>query len=570
MSPETTAPHRLLGTLLDEQARPGGPFCPAALRELDQAEAFPAQACRVLDEFGLADHYVPAAYGGKLTDFGELIRLVRGVARHDLTVAVAHAKTFLGAVSVWVAGDREQADRLARQVREGHVVSWALTERGHGADLLAGEVTAERTREGWTLNGEKWLINNATRAHQICLLARTGEAGDARGFSLFLVDKDRLPPGGSAHLPKIPTHGIRGADISGIGFTDAAVPASARVGADGAGLEIVLKALQLTRTVCAGLSLGACDHALRLTTAFVRERRLYGKLLVELPRVRRILADAVADLLLMESVSTLAGRAVHALTPEMAAVSAVTKAFVPSTGDAMIAELGEILGVRAFFTDAHAEGAFAKLERDHRITAIFDGSTAVNRHALIKQFPLLARASARGGHAVKGLAAAAALDVPVDPLDAGQLVLAGHGGCSVLGGLPDAVERIRSLVRAGTAPAGLERLAGALLDSAAALQEELAAHRPTAGAGAAADFDLARRYELCFAGACAVHLWVHNESAVGDGSPVWADARWVRACLNRVLRALGGPVDREPDVADALVEELVRTEGRGMTLLSGI
>ncbi|MFH8476909.1 acyl-CoA dehydrogenase family protein [Streptomyces sp. NPDC018000] len=570
MRPETTVPHRLLGALLDEQSRPDGPFWPAALRELDQDEAFPAEACRVLDEFGLADHYVPAAYGGKLTDFSELIQLIRSTARHDLTVAVAHAKTLLGAVSVWVAGDQEQADRLARQVRDGHVVSWALTERGHGADLLAGEVTAERTREGWSLNGEKWLINNATRAHQICLLARTGKAGDARGFNLFLVDKDRLSPGSYTYLPKIPTHGIRGADISGIGFTDAAVPASAQVGADGAGLEIVLKALQLTRTVCAGLSLGACDHALRLTTAFVQERRLYGKLLVELPRIRRILADAVADLLLMESVSMLAGRSVHALAPEMNVVSAVTKAFVPSAGDAVIAELGEILGVRAFFTDAHAEGMFDKLERDHRIAAIFDGSTAVNRHALIKQFPLLARASARGDYALKGLAAAATLDVPVDPLDPGELVLAQHGGCSVLGGLPDAVERVRSLVRADSAPVGLEQLAEMLLAEAAALEEELAAHRPTAGAGAAADFDLARRYEFCFAGACAVHLWSHNEAALGDSSPVWADARWVRACLNRVLRALGRPADREPDVTDALVEELVRTEGRGMTLLSGI
>ncbi len=62
-----------LETALAEAAGPGGLFAPAALAELDQLEAFPAEACRALDELGLADHYVPARLGGKLTDHLSLI-----------------------------------------------------------------------------------------------------------------------------------------------------------------------------------------------------------------------------------------------------------------------------------------------------------------------------------------------------------------------------------------------------------------------------------------------------------------------------------------------------------------
>lgn len=561
-----TASHVRLEALLDERSQPGDAFAPAVLRELDDGEEFPAEACRMLDEFGLADYYVPATHGGKLVDVAELIQLIRCVARRDLTVAVAHAKTLLGAAPVWVAGDRTQADELAESVLDGRIVSWALTERGHGADLLAGELSARRAETGWTLRGEKWLINNATRADLVCVLARTGEAGDARGFGLFLVDKRDLSTSDYEPLPKVPTHGIRGADISGIRFADATVPESAAVGGDGAGLEIVLKALQLTRTMCSGLSLGACDNALRLATAFVRERRLYGRLLVELPRIRRILADAAADLLLMEAVSFVAGRAVCSLPAEMAVVSSVAKAFVPSTGESLIAELGEILGVRAFFAETYAEGAFAKLERDHRIVGIFDGSTDVNRHALIKQFPLLARANARRACDREGLAKATTLAAPAEGLDLTSLGLVSHGGCSVLQGLPEAVDEVVTVVRDGGAPPELESLSDELLAAATDVASALAEHKAAVGDVPTADFDLARRYELCFAGAAALRLWLHNRER-HDGLAIWEDATWLRACLSRVLRTLGRAGVDHSAAGEVLVEELVRTKGRGMTLL---
>lgn len=554
-----------LDALLHEQSHSDGAFGARTIRELDEKEAFPAAACEVLDRFGLFEYYVPASLGGRLVDFGELIQLVRTVARYDVTAAVAHAKTLLGAASVWVAGDPEQASWLGEQVRSGRIVSWALTEQGHGADLLAGELTAQPTDSGWALDGQKWLINNATRADLICVLARTGSAGNARGFDVFLVDKRALSPECFEPVPKVPTHGIRGADISGIRFVHAPVPTSARVGDDGAGLEIVLKALQLTRTMCTGLSLGACDHALRLATEFVQERKLYGRYLIELPRIRRILAEAAARVLLLEATSLVAGRAVHTLTSEMNVVSAVVKALVPTLADNVIAELGEVMGVRAFFSDTYADGMFAKLERDHRIVGIFDGSTAVNRHSLIKQFPMLAAADRKGRCDTDGLTSAATLSEAVEEFDPSKLSLAGRQGCSVVQGLPAAVDRIRTEVREHTAPAELGELAEALLRESRAVCGQISEHRATVDAVPASDFDLAQRYELVFAGAACVHLWLHNKEQADD-SAIWREARWPRVCLSHVLRALRVAEIDYSDAGDALVDELARTGGRGMTL----
>src|SRR5581483_8075326 len=86
-----------LETYLGDPRDPASRIPFATALALDAAEAFPREAVRALDAWGLARHYVPAAAGGALTSFDDLTGLVRAVARRDLTVAIAHAKTFLGA-----------------------------------------------------------------------------------------------------------------------------------------------------------------------------------------------------------------------------------------------------------------------------------------------------------------------------------------------------------------------------------------------------------------------------------------------------------------------------------------
>ncbi|MGQ4331736.1 acyl-CoA dehydrogenase family protein, partial [Streptomyces hayashii] len=267
-----------LAEAMDTAAAAGGPFSGRRTAELDATEAFPDQECALLDAAGLPSAYVPTRLGGSPGGLPDLVDALREVAARDLTTAVAHGKTFLGSLSVWVAGTEEQQRALAALVLDEHtVVAWGLTEPGIGSDLLAAELTAVPTPDGgWRLSGEKWPINNATRGRLVCVLARTGPQGGPRGFSLFLVDKSTLPYGAWQPLPKEATHGIRCADISGIRLNDAPVPADALIGGIGDGLGIVLNALQLTRTACVALSLGAGEHALRLAAEFAAERALYG------------------------------------------------------------------------------------------------------------------------------------------------------------------------------------------------------------------------------------------------------------------------------------------------------
>ncbi|MEV4447648.1 acyl-CoA dehydrogenase [Streptomyces mirabilis] len=512
--------------------------------ELDATEEFPAELCARLDDFGLPTYYVPTEWGGALDDHERLFRLWRTVARRDLSALVAHAKTYLGAASVWVAGSPELAKATAQAVLSGVPVAWALSEPDHGADLLGGAVTATATDRGWRLDGRKWPINNATRAGLLTVLARTGEAGSARGHSLFLVDKSAPAAGTWRALPKARTHGIRGVDISGIEFDGAVLPSTALIGEQGKGFETVLRALQLTRTMCAALSVGAGEHALRLGARFAATREIQHKPLLDRAYPASIVARCAGLLGAAEAAALVAARSVHSLTRELSVSSAVVKALAPTLVDAVIEELAELLGARSYLTEVYEHGAFQKLERDHEIVAIFDGSTPVNRGSLVQQFPRLARGLDAGSVDVGGLAEAVAVGSPLRPLDRSALTLLSRNGCSLVQSLPALAEELAGrqshaglAEQAGELRAAAERIGGLMARTGPSARPPMAAH------------ELAAAYELCYAGAACLQLWAAQE-ARHRGEPLWQDGLWVRAALRALLARIASLLRTPPPAAE--------------------
>lgn len=533
----------------------------------DVREEFPERVCSALNAWGLADYYVPEEYGGSLTGYEDLLALIRTVARRDLTAAIGHGKTFLGSVCVWVAGDHAAGVRLGAMVREGAQVSLGLTERSHGSDLMAGELTAEPADGNYRISGEKWLINNATRGRLLTLLARTSPVGGPRGFSLLLVDKETLPPGTYRCSPKVPTLGIRGADISGIVFDGAPVDRWSLVGREGEGSELLLKSLQITRTLCPALSLGAADHALRLAVRFTRERELYGRSLGELPLVRRTLAEAYTDVLVCEAVATVATRSIQGLTSELSVTAAVAKYLVPSTVDDVVHRLGSVLGARSFLAGHYAHGMFQKVERDHRIVGIFDGNTLVNLYSLVAQFRTLARNYLGPLDNRPRLRQVFDLEHELPPLRPEHLALFSRYGSSVLGSLPDSVAALRDAERANPALAGAARCAELIAEAATALHQRIRTRIDTVAGASEISFEDAKRYALVFAGACCLGLWLHSHRAAERGrtGELWRDGLWLNAALARLLDRLaasappeqtGLPEPPPHDLFDRLLDRL--------------
>ena len=541
---------------LGDPFAPGNAFSFGNAVALDEREEYPEQACEILDALKVSDHYIPSQLGGELKSFEEFIAVLRVIARRDLTVAIAHGKTYLGAVAVWVGGSGEQRRRLVEIIRSGSQVALALTERSHGSDLLASDTEATSTAGGYTLSGEKWLINNATRGRALTVFAKTGNGSDPRGFSLFLVEKNNDARSTWKTLPKIKTHGIRGADISGISFDRMVLPEDAVVGRIGAGLEIMLKAFQLTRTVITGLSLGAADTALRITMDFALTRRLYGDSVFAIPHARRLLCDAFIDVLICECLSIASARSIHVEPEQMSVRSAIAKFFVPTTVEKILKSLSVVMGARQYLRQEHCDGVFQKIYRDNGILSLFDGSTAVNLHAIGAQLGQLTRRVEPENTELSGrLARIFSLTQTLPEFDTAALELHNRGRDSVLQGLKLSFEKLSSIE---SKDATLELI----IDRTQSIMIEVERQRECVAASLSENgfnkspemFEQAEKYCALEAAACCVHMWVHNREELGE---FFRRGDWLVLSLERLLMKLGRrrailPTEHEQRVAAEL------------------
>jgi alkylation response protein AidB-like acyl-CoA dehydrogenase len=106
----------------------------AEAARLDEREEFPQAFHDALASWGAHHHYIPEELGGRQRSLEETLAIARAVSRRDLTLAIAHGKTYLGLVPVWGAGTPEQRRHLAAIAAADVPVSLGLTERAHGSD----------------------------------------------------------------------------------------------------------------------------------------------------------------------------------------------------------------------------------------------------------------------------------------------------------------------------------------------------------------------------------------------------------------------------------------------------
>ncbi len=377
-----------LEEFLGDPCNPDSALSYAQALHTDETESFPQSAIDVLDAWGLPEFYIPEqALGGRFARMDEMLYMLRAIARRDIATAIAHAKTFLGSAAVWVAGSPSIQQRCAALIRAGEAVSLGLTEFDHGGDLVSNGCRLSPLGAGsWRLDGEKWLVNNATRSAAMTVYANQSQRQGAAAGTLLWVEKSRIGACHGTATPKIRTLGVRGADISGIRFTAATLSDGDIVGKPGQGLETTLRSLQLSRTLCCGLSTGAGDLAVRTLALFMRERVLYCKRLIDHGFGRARLANAFLLQLIAESVSFGACRMVHVQPRSMSVVSSIAKYLVPELIDDVYEQCEQGLGARAYLRTA-PWSHFQKAKRDHRLVGLFDGSTVVNLQAIAFQLP---------------------------------------------------------------------------------------------------------------------------------------------------------------------------------------
>lgn len=514
--------------------------------EIDEREAFPLEACGMLDEQGVQNYYVPTQFGGNLHYLDEIFTLLRIVARRDLSVAIAHGKTFLGAAPIWIAGSPEQCQNLARRIQNRELIALALTEEAHGSDLAASECAARKIHDQYFLTGSKWLVNNATRGTTLCLLGRTRPGGGPLGASLFYVEKDTLDTRSFFCLPKIKTHGIRGVDISGIRFENAVLSADALVGKEHHGLEYLFKTFQITRPLCSALSLGAADTALRLALRFALERRIYNNTVFSLPTASYELTRGFTDILICECLALFAARALQVLPEQMSLWSAITKYFVPTLLEETVRNCATILGARYYLREHYCYGIFQKIVRDIAIVSLFDGNTHLNLNIITSQLGQLTQYGKTEGvpsesEVLANLERVCTLRSTMPDFDPGKLLMTNRGRDELQLGFFIAEERLDAQLEGTGIPhvvatdlhfliqrfAHERRNLEKVVRGLALKQEDMRV--------SVKGFTLSKTYCILHAAAVCYYMWLFNRSSLNDA---FTSGEWLVLCLSRLLKML--------------------------------
>jgi alkylation response protein AidB-like acyl-CoA dehydrogenase len=531
--------------LLGDPGDPGNPYGFAAAVARDEADAHPDELCSRLVSAGFHLNYLPREWGGELRSFDRSMTLVRAAARRDVNVMPGTMFGIIAATCLQLHGSEEQRRKVARILKSGGSVGFALTEADHGSDLLAGGV---RLDEDGRLHGEKWMVGGGLRCEAVYVVARTGERGPG-AFSAYLLDvAEAERSGGLVREPAARTGGMRGVDTARLRFTGLPVPEDALVGKTGEGLEVAILAQQAVRLMSMAGSLGCADSALRLTLGFAAERRVARTALIDSPYARRELAVASAALLAADAVALAAARGLH-VVPEVFSVWALAaKHVVAEASDELIRRCATVLATRSVLREqAPGAGLFQKLQRDSAVVRVIDASPLANLRAYAAQIPaLVARDEVPERDTPHRIFA---LDADLPPYEPTRLDLVARGADPVMAALPGTADAV--CARLGDARAAVA-LVRRLVEAVAALAPEAGAVRQP-GADPNALVDLAERYAWLHAAAACVHLWWANRHRPLYGGEAGASG-WLRAALAFLLARADGvdPRRHGPDLLPAV------------------
>lgn len=278
----------------------------STIREFIHQEFVPAQerwraehgpdreAWRKAGELGMLLPDLPEDIGGGGGDFRYQAVVLEELARAGVPFGVMVQSGVAHYLRAY--GTPEQQAAWIPKLASGELVAAiAMTEPDAGSDLQALKTTAIRQGDHYVINGSKTFITNGRNAGLVCLAVRTNPAVPGPGgISLLMVETD----GAAGYRVGRPLDkvGLHGQDTCELFFDNVRVPASNLLGgAEGRGFFQMMEQLPYERLSIAVQAIAMAEQAVALASRHVKERKAFGKPLVELQHVRFKLAECATN-----------------------------------------------------------------------------------------------------------------------------------------------------------------------------------------------------------------------------------------------------------------------------------
>jgi alkylation response protein AidB-like acyl-CoA dehydrogenase len=283
LSPEHEEIRRLVRNFAEREVKPRA-------ADIDQHSEFPQDLVERAGELGLMGILIPEAYGGAGLDHLAFAIFIEEVASQCASTAVildVHAS--VGSEPITLFGSETQKQRWLPAMAAGKLLgAFALTEPEAGSDAAHLQTSARRRNGGYLLNGTKTFITNAGQAGLYVVMAATEPGRGAAGITAFVVSGEN--PGLKVG-PPFTKMGLNGSPIAEIVLQDCQVGEDDRLGAEGDGFRIAMRALDSGRIGISAQAVGLAQGALDDAVAYAKERRQFGRPIAEQQAIQFKLAD---------------------------------------------------------------------------------------------------------------------------------------------------------------------------------------------------------------------------------------------------------------------------------------
>ncbi|MFD2598294.1 acyl-CoA dehydrogenase family protein [Sphingobacterium corticis] len=345
----------------------------------DEPQIFPIDLFKKLGEYGFMGILVPEKYNGAGLSYQEYITILDEISKvcGSIGLSVAAHNSLCTNHILSFANDEQKEKYLPKLATGECIGAWGLTETGSGSD--AGGLSTVGVEDGdyYIINGNKTFITHAISGDVAVVMVRTGEKGDKRGVSAFIIEKGT--PGFTAGQ-KMDKLGMRASETASLFFDNCRVHKSQMIGEKGTGFVQALKLLDGGRISIAALSLGIARGAYECALRYAQEREQFNKPIFEFQDVSFKLADMATEIKASELLVRHAGH-LKDLGENVTKAGAMAKLYASEAAVKVSNESVQIHGGYGFTKDFAAEKFF----RDAKLCTIGEGTSAIQKMVIARE-----------------------------------------------------------------------------------------------------------------------------------------------------------------------------------------
>ena len=341
--------------------------------EMDETEEFSMDLLKKMHSQGLMGIPYSSDYGGVGGDYLGYALCMEEISKADASTGITiSVHTSLCCSCIDGFGTEEQKQKFLRPLVDGSKTGcFGLTEPNAGSDAAGQQTKAVLEGDKYIINGSKIFTTNSGFADTFVVFAMTDKSLGTKGISAFVVEKGA--PGHSVG-PNIRRMGIRAASNCEVMYDNVTVPVENRLGKEGDGFKIAMKALDGGRIGIAAQCVGIAQGALNTAIEYVRERKQFGRAISSFQNTQFKIADMQTYI---DAARLLTWRA--AITKDeggnYSSEAAMAKLFASKMVNDVCRDCVQLMGGYGFCREYQVERAL----RDAKITEIYEGTSEVMR-----------------------------------------------------------------------------------------------------------------------------------------------------------------------------------------------